>query len=477
MLRLNWVHIRKFRAAESDTRLEFGPGHVFLLGRNGSGKSTLLDLLAKLASCELSSFKDEREPLDLEWELERTIIGDGLDADTYVLRMRLTVEPSNVASSGDVRPTDTSLLPGSVEAKGNTWTLDGIVIPASGSAELSSFLNAHGDGKFELQEPTPLIFKYRWNSAPEFEPPVGPPSRGENGPVPEPFDVRFILRLGGYLLNRLGSEEYWGPNGYRQKSALLKLATALNEPLWRFDEALGCYGKIVDAPGAEAPIATLRTTGRGFALEFVPHDAGFLPIRPPGTPVTFPPLAVKRSAPGEERARSRLLTQMLEAVGADEIEFRPRLLEEDARGNQTCRGFDFYLRWPGGSKHRHDQLSFGQKRLIAFLWYAAVYPEVPLITDELTNGMHASWVRLIVDMLQGRQAFHAVQNPLMLDMVGPGAEDEIPRRFVLCDAGTGQESTIWRWRNPSAHEAKRLRAAWEGGFQQLSEVLQSEGLW
>ncbi|MEZ4433376.1 MAG: ATP-binding protein [bacterium] len=35
------THIR-FRLVAPDTKLEFGPGAVFLLGRNGSGKSTLL---------------------------------------------------------------------------------------------------------------------------------------------------------------------------------------------------------------------------------------------------------------------------------------------------------------------------------------------------------------------------------------------------------------------------------------------------
>jgi hypothetical protein len=61
--------------------------------------------------------------------------------------------------------------------------------------------------------------------------------------------------------------------------------------------------------------------------------------------------------------------------------------------------------------------------------------------------------------------------------VGPGEVDEIPRRFVLCDMGPGEKGTVWRWRNPTPEEADRLRRAWEAGFQQLSEALQSEGLW
>jgi hypothetical protein len=56
-------------------------------------------------------------------------------------------------------------------------------------------------------------------------------------------------------------------------------------------------------------------------------------------------------------------------------------------------------------------------------------------------------------------------------------EEEIPGRFILCEATGGDEGRLWCWRNPTPDEARRLRCAWDAGFQQLSEVLLSEGLW
>ncbi|MBK9369547.1 MAG: ATP-binding protein [Deltaproteobacteria bacterium] len=174
---------------------------------------------------------------------------------------------------------------------------------------------------------------------------------------------------------------------------------------------------------------------------------------------------------------SRFLAPLFEAFGALDVELRPRLVEEDEQGHGLWRTFDIFVRWPGGLKQRHDHLSFGQKRMLAFLWYQAVYHNVPVFTDELTNGLHAAWARQITDLLAGRQAFHAVQNPLMLDMAGPGSEEETASRFVLCETEVSETGRRWRWRNPTAEEAHELRVAWDAGFQSLSEILLSRGLW
>lgn len=171
------------------------------------------------------------------------------------------------------------------------------------------------------------------------------------------------------------------------------------------------------------------------------------------------------------------LDRLCGLLAAESLEILPRFDSQEARGKKLWRGFDFHVSWPGGTKHRHDHLSFGQKRLLAFLWYADVNPQLPLVTDELTNGLHARWVDAIIELSASRQAFHALQNPLLLDRSGLGSVEEIPGQFVRCDVRADATGRQWTWRNPTEDEAHRIRKAWEAGFEQLSMVLMNEGLW
>jgi hypothetical protein len=134
--------------------------------------------------------------------------------------------------------------------------------------------------------------------------------------------------------------------------------------------------------------------------------------------------------------------------------------------------------WGGGALHHHSELSFGQRRLIALIWRMGVGVNLPLLTDEMTNGLHAGWVQAIIDHLGPRQGFHAVQNPLLLDRYGPGeGPEEIAGRFVICTVEPGERGRQWRWRSPTSVECERLWAAYIAGYQHLSELLISEGLW
>lgn len=257
---------------------------------------------------------------------------------------------------------------------------------------------------------------------------------------------------------------------FERKRGLLLMANATLGTLVRFDEALSRYDRIVgEGPQAERVVMMERgfqTTG--VPIPWLTHGAG-----EEGRPTALRPTVIDEATTpidGPANELRRLL-------GAVRLELVPRLLETNSRGHHLYQGFDLYVTWRGGVTHRHNQLSFGQKRLFAFLWYSSVSPDSPVFTDELANGMHAEWVQRLLDRLAGQQAFHAVQNPLLLDLSGPGEPMEISHRFVLCTVEDTTEGRRWRWRNPDAQEARRLHAAWSAGFQSLSEVLRSEGLW
>lgn len=494
MLRLRWVRIKSYRSLAGDTELSFGRGAVFVLGRNASGKTTLLDLFANLIACRLAPFLDEDEPVDIEWELEWE---EAEDRAPDVLRLHLAVEhgASPAPRVGD--DLGGASVQGAMmgqQRPAARWTLEGELRSPTPQSGLALEGSAWVLGKWPEDQPwPPLHFSFAWDRQPDFDPLLELSTSGAKLPPspfapPSPFDSGFLMNLAGHLLWRRHREEGRPQIAFEHGIAIQRLARSLPHSLDRFDEALGVFNAIVDAPDRQGPVAEILYNHRaGLGIRFVPEplrlrlsrfseERDAIPAterdsNPPELSFTVNKKDIPPSSPDP-------FDQIVETLEADQLDVRPRLLEQEANGNVVWRGFDFYVRWPGGVKHRHTQLSFGQKRILAFLWYAAVFDKVPLLTDELTNGFHNAWARQLTDLLADRQVFHAIQNPLLLDKTGPGPVEELPGRFILCSADVGESGRReWRWRNPTAREAKRLRKAWDTDIQQLSQVLLSEGLW
>ena len=132
------------------------------------------------------------------------------------------------------------------------------------------------------------------------------------------------------------------------------------------------------------------------------------------------------------------------------------------------------VRFGGGVSARHDRLSFGQQRLLAFGWYAACTPSGPLVVDELVNGMHHAWIRFCVDHAEPRQVFAASQNPLLLDALSiPETVDEVCRMFIRCSIDEGG----FVWRSMSEAEGQEFLGAYDVGIQHVGRILRSRGLW
>src|SRR5690606_23448861 len=60
-----------------------------------------------------------------------------------------------------------------------------------------------------------------------------------------------------------------------------------------------------------------------------------------------------------------------------------------ARQTYTYGRYEFRFVKRDGARLRPEDLSFGQQRFFAFLYYAAMHPDI-VVADELTNGMHPS---------------------------------------------------------------------------------------
>ncbi|MCK6514212.1 ATP-binding protein [Myxococcota bacterium] len=427
MLRLVELHVRKYRDLVDGGPLRFGPGPVFLLGPNGSGKTTLLELIGVLLQSDLRPLFREEQAVELSWVLEA-------EAEGVTTRLELTLEIEPLTHSGsDER---------AARRTKRKWRATGVLHARSA-------------------EEQPILFSHTVDEAPEFR-----LKSGERLHVDDPTKVGadhkfWLLELAMDLasVEDARGDEVIGADRIENVDDLMDPEFPV-----RFDEALSCFGQIV---GDHNDTIEMEERDK---KENWPND-----IEQSHDIPDWVRLPNALDTQTTEHTDSSLLNRLL---GAERVEFSPRLISVNSRGHRRWRGFDIYVHWDGGAIHHHSQLSFGQKRLIALIWRVGVGVNLPLLTDELTNGLHAGWVQAIIDHLGPRQGFHAVQNPLLLDRYGPGeGPEEIAGRFVICTVETAERGRQWRWRSPTTVECERLWQAYIAGFQHLSELLISEGLW
>ncbi|HEY4117727.1 MAG TPA: AAA family ATPase [Byssovorax sp.] len=123
--------------------------------------------------------------------------------------------------------------------------------------------------------------------------------------------------------------------------------------------------------------------------------------------------------------------------------------------------------------HDFSGLSYGQKRLFAFLIYSTLNPHI-IVADELVNGLHHNWIQACLAVLVGKQAFLTSQNPLLIDYLEFDSVEQVKRTFILCDVDAQQRFV---WRNMDDDEAASFFAAYKVGIQHVGEILRTKGFW
>jgi hypothetical protein len=148
----------------------------------------------------------------------------------------------------------------------------------------------------------------------------------------------------------------------------------------------------------------------------------------------------------------------------------------DSHERFTYERFQFRFVRRDGTMVLDEHLSFGQKRLLAFLFYAWAN-DGPIVADELVDGMHYRWIEHCLKTIRGRQAFLSSQNPLLMDFIGFDSAEKVQQTFVICDVEESDGRERMRWRNLTADEAGDFFTAYEVGIQHVSEILRDKGLW
>ena len=136
----------------------------------------------------------------------------------------------------------------------------------------------------------------------------------------------------------------------------------------------------------------------------------------------------------------------------------------------------FWFTRKDGSIFQDQHLSYGQKRLLTFLYYLECNPSI-VIADELVNGLHHAWIKECMEAIGERQAFLTSQNPLLLDYLFFTSVQEVKESFILCRTEAVGNSEKMIWRNLTDDEAAMFYSAYKVGIEHVGEILRTRGLW
>ncbi len=155
---------------------------------------------------------------------------------------------------------------------------------------------------------------------------------------------------------------------------------------------------------------------------------------------------------------------------------KPKIITEN-KSNWVISEFYFQLKTKKKNMETHRTLSYGQKRLFSFIYYAACNPYI-IIADEMVNGIHQQWIDECMDLITDRQCFLTSQNPLLLDYLEFESAEDVHKTFIQCKRLEGENEDVQMvWSNLKPEDAQTFYGAYQRGFQHVSEILIIHGFW
>lgn len=266
-----------------------------------------------------------------------------------------------------------------------------------------------------------------------------------------------------------------------QKGELSVLRTELLGTLgsaFRFDESLDCFAAVTGrVPALKSPasppaaFAGWRRTGGISVTEgsFVPGEWARELQRS---------FRAKNATPALADADKDFRERLAAALMATRVTISPNLRGSERTPNEESfriQGFHFGITRPGVFVS-HDDLSYGQKRLLSFLYYLELNPAV-VIADELVNGLHHRWIESCMKAIGDRQAFLTSQNPLLFDYVEFDSVEQARSRFITCKLEQAADREYMVWENMSEDDATRFYEAYQAGIEHVGDILITRGMW
>jgi energy-coupling factor transporter ATP-binding protein EcfA2 len=457
MATIRRVTFHRLRNVKPGCTLELHRGLNVLLGQNGTGKTTLLQWMADFLSNDLKAWDAEPYQVELDFEISPGNIHVIVDNQLAELAedREASAELTHLA-----RWTDS-------QARSSLLTFEIAVESSDERYEIqarSSHLTLRANGKLLVE------------TKPTYPPGAMRQRASLSAAIGDAYNLARRTRLSSKQADEASLQ-----------AAEDCLSHALSDLSWswnvlrslvdRFDESLGFFDDMVEEGLAKAtyvemfPMFSFKALSRRVPDEIVT----LLKKETNGGTSTPQTLAfTSRDVQGFLAAAVRLFGYRSAVVHL-------ALLEKDGggqEGHSIYGNVRFTFERHDSSIFGHDKLSFGQKRMLAFLYYLAINPRI-IIVDELVNGLHHAWIEACIEEIGDRQGILTSQNPLLLDYLTFESADEVRQRFVLCrserDDETGREQLIWR--NPTQEEAESFFSAYQAGIQHVGEILVDKGFW
>lgn len=426
MPRLKRLTIHKLPRVQPGTELVFNEGHNVLLGLNGSGKTTLLKLISKVCS-GVFTFLDDID-FHVSYEIEHAGVSYSID---------FRYEPPGPDAGISIRGSgDETFRP----VRAPTFAVVLVILRP-------------GDDPIRVEvkdRRVSVSYRDRKSDLADFQ---------------SPFEVPLISTIIPLIFNTSGTHIV----------DVDDLVGVDSRPVDRLDESTQWFQDSF-------------TMGRLYVYE---AKGGSHRAEGMVTPFSVMDAVVSRFESGGDRDPLVLqhreldfLMETVDALGYVGATMRLELLkvplvvrESRDRPRYAYGRYEFRFTKRDGSRLWPEDLSFGQQRLFAFFYYAAMHRDI-VIADELTNGMHHSMIDRCLDVVEGRQTFFATQNPLLLDNLGFASLEDVRKTFIVCSSvedEDGQEQMIWR--NITAEEAENFFRDYEVGISHVNDILRRWGLW
>ena len=431
LMKLTKLKIEKYRGVAPGTELTFSPAHNLVLGSNGSGRTTLLDLLSLLLCSDFSGLIHE------EFSVEYELTFPGMEIHVRARNTQRSSTPTPKSPSPELAalmplrtPTVVPSLEPLIEATLRLEAPTAVIVTRGDASGL--YCEVNGQRAYGRTMHWSVMDRSVWT---------------------------LVFMVAQYI-----------DRGLKERLKELLQRTFLLAPS-RFDEGLGMFEHIgnikyaMEMQGAEVfplGLMALPTWMPAWLREQVERH-------PPASTLEVPHDAFPRS----------FLARFTSLAGFASGKFSVEVVEKRTYENGGRLGFGhfgFRFMRPDGSELTQAQLSYGQKRLLSFLYYLDVNEDF-VIADELANGLHPRWVEACMGALGERQLFLSSHNPLLFEQLSFGSAELLRASLILCGADRQGRREQLAWAKPTSEAASKLFEALRTGTRSFGELLQAQGLW
>lgn len=166
------------------------------------------------------------------------------------------------------------------------------------------------------------------------------------------------------------------------------------------------------------------------------------------------------------------LGRLLMALNVRQLRLIPRSTRS-AEERVEYRGIELRARFSGAEIADRD-LTFGQRRALYVGLISQARPEVPVVCDEIDNGMHPRLVLALLEMWSDRQVFVASHNKLVIDSTNFFSPDDVREKIHIVRRRDDGRQVVKVFDEATARE---IHANIDVKIQDPSDVLEAEGLW